>query len=382
MKPPQMEPPEILFKLHEKVKAPVKVASIEALRSDSRIIVRVRSTDGAEGISFDNGRLSYCWPILKDKVAPTFLGQDAREVETLVDRVYVAASNYKLAGLAFWTVVGSLEFALFDLLGKTAGKPVHELLGGAVRKEIPLYFSSMRRDTTPEQEVDWVGKRLADCGGKAVKLKIGGRMSRNADAAPGRSEALVALARKTFGEATAIYVDANGSYDAPKAIEVGRMLEAHKVSFLEEPCPWEDYEETKRVADALTMDVAGGEQDTSLPRFRQMIRDRVVDVIQPDLNYNGGFVRAARVARMAQAAKIPVTPHSPSTGPTIAWMLHFGAATPNIGPHLEFNAAPQPKPSWFSPSFEPREGKLPVPQGPGLGIELDPEVLRKAQPIG
>src|SRR5205085_8338561 len=139
-------------------------------------------------------------------------------------------------------------FSLFDLLGKVAKQPVGALLGGVIRQDVPIYLSSLRRDTTPEQEVAWLGKRLEETGAKAVKLKIGGRMSKNADAAPQRTERLVALARKRFGNGVTIYVDANGSYDAPKAIEVGRMLEAHGVAFFEEPCPFEELEETKRVA--------------------------------------------------------------------------------------------------------------------------------------
>jgi L-alanine-DL-glutamate epimerase-like enolase superfamily enzyme len=367
-----------LFDLHKGASSPVKVASVELLRSGDVFIVRSTSSDGAIGLAVPNDRVRYLYPILKDLVIPYFIGKDARDLESLVDGVYVHQSNYKLAGIALWCCVSWVEFSLFDLLGKVAGKPVHELLGGALRREVPVYLSSLRRDTTPEEEVDWVGRRLAETGAKAVKLKIGGRMSRNADAAPGRTDKLVPLARKTFGDGVTVYVDANGSYDSPKAIEVGRMLESHRVGFFEEPCPFEELEETKRVADALAMPVAGGEQDASLPRFAWMVRNRAVDIVQPDLSYNGGFIRAARVARVAAAAGLVITPHSPQAGPQPAYMLHFAAATANIGPHLEFNGAPRRPETWFSPTFDVKDGKLPVPGGPGLGVAIDAEVLRKA----
>src|SRR5262249_61570197 len=120
-----------------------------------------------------------------------------------------------------------------------------------------------------------------------------------------------------------IYVDANGSYDAAKAIEVGKMLEAQGVGFFEEPCPFEELEQTKKVADALTMPVAGGEQDASLPRFAGMIRDRVVDVVQPDVNYNGGVVRAGPRGRgAAPGGGAETAPHPP----------HRGAARPHPAP--------------------------------------------------
>src|SRR5205823_2317475 len=129
---------------------------------------------------------------------------------------------------------------------------------------------------------------------------------------------------------------------------------------------------------ALTMPVAGGEQDTSEPRFAWMARSRVVDVLQPDVTYNGGFIRTARVARLAAAAGLPCTPHSPSVGAREVPVLQFAATTENVGPFQEYHAAPRPPDRRFNPSFEVVNGALQVPTGPGLGIEVDPDVLRKA----
>ncbi len=370
-----------LFQLDKVSSSPVKIESIELLQSGDHYFVRTTSTDGAVGIAETNDRVKYLYPILQQLVIPYFVGKDARDLESLVDGVYVHRSNYKLAGLALWCCVGWVEFSLLDLLGKIAKKPIGELLGGVVRRDIPVYLSSLRRDTTPEQEVAWLSKRIEETAAKAVKLKIGGRMSKNADASPGRTDKLIPLARKTFGDSVTIYVDANGSYDSAKGIEVGKMLEEHKVAFYEEPCPFEELDETKRVADKLTMPVAGGEQDASLPRFAGMIQNRVVDIVQPDINYNGGFIRASRVAGMAAAAKMPITPHAPQAGMSVAYMLHFASCTPNIGPHQEFNGAPRPPDTWFSPALEVKNGVIRVPEGPGLGITIDPEMLKKAKRV-
>jgi L-alanine-DL-glutamate epimerase-like enolase superfamily enzyme len=372
---------ERLFQLEKVSSTPVKIASLELLKSGGNYFVRSTSTDGAVGVCVARERIGYLYPILQQLVMPYFRGKDARDLESLVDGVYVHSSNYKLAGVAFWCCVAWVEFSLFDLLGKVADKPVGELLGGVLRREIPVYMSSMRRDTTPEQEVEWVGRRMEETGTKACKLKIGGRMSRNADASPGRTDRLIPLARKTFGGAAAIHVDANGSYDSAHAIEVGKMLERNNVFFFEEPCPFEELEETKRVADALTMPVAGGEQDASLPRFKWMVKNRVVDVVQPDLTYNGGFIRTARVARVAAAAGMPITPHSAGGGPDPVYMLHFQSATPNMGKFQEYNAAPRKPETWFSPSLDVKNGVVKVPTGPGLGITIDPDLLKKAQPV-
>jgi L-alanine-DL-glutamate epimerase-like enolase superfamily enzyme len=325
-----------------------------------------------------NGR-PYLWPILQELIAPYYLGRDARDLESLLEGVYVHRSNYKLAGVAFWNCVSHLEFSVLDMLGVIADRPVCELLGPVIRREIPVYLSSMRRDTTPEEEVEWLGRRLAETNARAVKLKIGGRMSRNADAFPGRTDRLIPLAREAFGDEVAIYVDANGSYDAEHAIVVGEMLQAYGVGFFEEPCPWEAYEETKRVADALAMTVAGGEQDSSLPRFDWMIRERAVDLVQPDLAYNGGFLRGLRVASMAERAGMQVTPHCPKADPNTAYMLHFAAVVPNLGPHQEYRALGPGGEWWAAPSFQVRDGAVPVPAGPGLGVEYDPAIWREAQ---
>ena len=113
-----------------------------------------------------------------------------------------------------------------------------------------------------------------------------------------------------------------------------------------------------------------------------MIRSRTVDVVQPDLMYNGGLIRALRVARMAAAAGIPVTPHSPKHNPELATLLHFAAAVPNTGPYLEFPAAPVTYEDWYAPRFTIQDGgTIAVPTGPGLGITYDDTIWKAAEPV-
>ena len=171
-----------VFNLHKQVAAPVKIAAIELLQSGKQFFVRTRSTDGVEGIVLTKDMEDFI-PILQRRVIPHFLGKDARDLETLVDDVYIA--NYKLSGQAFWCPVAYVEQSLFDLLGRTAHKPAGELMGGILRKEIPVYLSGSGRDTTAEEEVDVYVRGVAETGAKAVKFKIGGRMSANRDTYPG-----------------------------------------------------------------------------------------------------------------------------------------------------------------------------------------------------
>ncbi len=369
----------MMIDLHTTFNTPIPIASIEALRYRGRQLVRVRSVDGAEGIVMAHGRIEYLWPILQQLIAPYFIGKDARDLEALVDGIYAYKSAYKLAGIALWSPVAYVELALWDMLGKLAGKPVCELLGPVLRREIPIYLSSMRRDTTPEEEVTWLQARLAETGATAVKLKIGGRMSANADATPGRTARLIPLARKTLGDDVTLYVDANSSYDAAHAIEVGALLVDYGVAFLEEPCPWQDYWQTKQVADALALPVAGGEQDSSLPMFAWMIRERVVDIVQPDVMYNGGLIRLLRVAQMAEVAGIPIMPHSPKAGAECAPVLHFAAVAPNLGLYQEYHGAGRVPEPWYTPDFAIHDGAVTVPTAAGLGVTYDPAIWEEAE---
>lgn len=373
---------EPFLNLETAYSSPVIVKSIDVFKYGRIHFVRAIGQDGAVGIATCNSRAAYLVSMLKHLVIPAFIGRDVRELESLVKEVYTYRNNYKFHGMPFWCCVAYVEASLFDLLGKAAGKSVGELLGGPWRDEIPIYLSCSRRDTTPEEEVAWVARRLEETKAQAVKLKIGGRMRYNADSMPGRTEQLIPLARKTFGDGITLYVDGNGSYDRHKGIEIGRMLEDHGYSFFEEPCPFEQYQETKAVADALDIDVAGGEQDCNLGQFRAMIDERIVDVVQLDLMYNGGIIRAMQVARMAAQAGMKVTPHSPKYNPELATLLHFASVVRNTGPFMEFPARAVTHDSWYDPAFVMQEGgTIKVPTGPGLGISYDEEIWKQTEKL-
>jgi len=361
---------------------PVKVASVELLRGKGAIFVRARSADGAEGLAVTNGRAEYFHPIFQKLVAPYFVGKDARQLESLLDGVYRHRSNYKLSGLALWCCVAWVEMSLLDMLGKITRKPVGELLGGVVRRKVPVYVASGRRKTTPQQEAALLAKSVEQTGVKAVKFKVGGRMSNNADSLPGRTEGLVPLVRKTLGDAITLHADANGSYDAPKGTEVGNLMADHGYEFFEEPCPFDHLEETKRVADAVSVPVAGGEQETSARRFRWMVRQGAVQVVQPDLHYNGGFIRAARVARVAAAAGLTIVPHMSGGGLGYVDVLHFVSCTPNAGKFHEYKGGIERTGEWYDPPLKLTDGAINVPTGPGLGLTAQAAIFQNARKVG
>jgi L-alanine-DL-glutamate epimerase-like enolase superfamily enzyme len=337
----------------------------------------VRSKDGAEGVSVDNGRAGLLYPIINRLVIPFFIGKDARKLEDLLFGVYRENDNYKLQGLALWNAVALVEFAILDLLVRLAGRSIGELLGGVIRRSIPIYVASGRRDTTPEQEIDYLKVLIEKSGAKAVKFRVGGRMSRNADASPGRTQRLIPLARKALGDKIAIHADANSSYDAEHAIPVGRMLEDIGAVFFEEPCPFDDFDATRKVTEALTIPIALGEQESSQSSFRTLIKDHVSDIVQPDLYYYGGLIRSTRVARMAELCGMPTTAHL-SGGFGFVYMLHFASCTPKIGKWQEFKLGVEKYGKWFDPPLKSRDGEINVPSGPGVGIAEPNEILKGA----
>jgi L-alanine-DL-glutamate epimerase-like enolase superfamily enzyme len=205
-------------------------------------------------------------------------------------------------------------------------------------------------------------------------------MSRNADSIPGRTEKLIPLARKTLGDTIDLHADSNSSYNPARAIEVGRMLEDVNAVYFEEPCPFDHLEDTKRVADALTIPVAGGEQEFSERRFRWMIDNRGVDIVQPDLHYYGGLIRSTRVARMAAVAGMPTTVHI-SGGFGFVYMLHFASCTPDIGAYQEYKHGVERYADWFNPPLRVRNGAMTVPTGPGVGIVDISGLLKGAQHV-
>jgi L-alanine-DL-glutamate epimerase-like enolase superfamily enzyme len=360
-------------------RAPVPIASIELLKGGGDFLVRVRSRDGAEGMAAGHPDvLETAWPILTRRVAPFFIGKDARDLESLIDGVYLASSNYKWQGLPFWVPVASVEAAVLDLLGQVARQPLGALLGEVRTRDVAVYRASGNRGNTPEEEIAYLQQLVGETGAKAIKFRLGARM-RFDEASTRRDLALIALTRKTFGESMTIYADANGSYDVPTALRIGKVMQEHRLAFLEEPVPFDYYDETKQVAEQLPIPVAGGEQESSLRRFRWMIEHRGVDVVQPDLLYFGGFIRSIRVARMAAAAGIPCTPHMSGGGLGFLYVAHFASCVPNAGPYQEFKGTDDTLPVTSDSSpLTCVGGMLKVPAGPGLGVTIDPGYLKQA----
>ena len=363
----------------ELLREAVKIASVELLRNGGSYVVRVRSTSGATGYADAHSSvMSAAYPILLKKVAPFFVGKDARELEALLRGVYLASSNYKWQGLPFWVSVAVVEIAILDLLGQVSGEPLGALIGQVRRRKIPVYRASGNRGNAPEAEIEYLQRMVSETGAGAIKFRLGARM-RYDEASTKRDRALIPLTRKTFGGRMAIYADANGSYDVPQAIRIGKLMEDYQFGFYEEPVPFDYYDETRQVAAALRIRIALGEEEASLRGMRRIIEQGIARVIQPDLLYFGGLIRSVKVARMAEVAGLDCTAHMSGGGLGFLYVAHFASAIANPGAHQEYKGEDDLLPvSSATSSLKSEGGMLTVPTGPGLGVEIDPAFLAKA----
>jgi L-alanine-DL-glutamate epimerase-like enolase superfamily enzyme len=369
--------------LRQAILVPVLIRSVQLLKTQNELFVVVTSDNGEQGITQCNDRMRNLSSLLKGIVIEHFVGKDARDLPLLIDNAYRLNSNYKYAGMPLWNCIGSVEIALWDLLGRVAKKPVYELLGKPLQTQYEVYISDFDRGTdAPEVVVERMARKLAITGAKGVKIKVGGRMV-NTPADDKRTRAFVPMVRKTLGDKAVIYADANGSYTPKEGIEIGQMLEDYGVAIFEEPCNFEDEEGLRDVNKALTkLVLAGGEQDTSVYRFERLARTGVYDVLQADVSYNGGILRGLQVAEIARQFGKSVAPHTPKADPLVAPFWHLAAVCPNLHGLQEFVFDLNEKqPSWYTPRIEVKNGLMQIPKTPGLGIQYDEDIWKTAERV-
>jgi L-alanine-DL-glutamate epimerase-like enolase superfamily enzyme len=350
----------------------MKIVRIETFLAPEQAVVRVETDTGDEGFGQTSPyRADITVDVLHKMVAPFFLGQNPWDIERLGERCLTKL--HKFPGSFVCRALCGVDTAIWDLLGKLAGQPVYRLLGGAARAELPMYASSMRRETSPEEEVERFADLVTKNGFRCVKIKIGTMMGRDEDESPGRTERFIPLVREALGDEIEINADGNGGYSASRAICIGRMLEENRYFHFEEPCPFTQLEATAEVAAALDIPVAGGEQDYDLDQFHRMIRMKAVDIVQPDIGYIGGVSRARKVAEVAQAAGIACTPHCANRSLLQIFTLHLALAMPACFQYHEYSIEDQP---WSAEIYEPypevKDGVLPAPQQPGWGVNIMP----------
>lgn len=362
----------------------LEVVRVGVNRRGDWLFVRLTTDEGLTGLGeASHGgvgpeRDAVVTAILERQCRPLLVGRDPRAVVATV-----AALAPLARGLAGATAASACEQALWDLAGKAAGLPVHRLLGGPARERIPLYANINRAtdERTPEGFARNAAAAVAE-GFRAVKLAPFDGMDRRRIGDRDQRERLrlgldcVAGVRDAVGPAIEVYVDCHSHFDLPTAVEVGRELRALGVRWFEEPVPTEDLDLLARLRPLVPdLELIGGEELHDVAGFWPYLAAGVWDVVMPDVKHCGGLAAAVAIGRLAEARGVAIAPHNPSGPVAMAASAQVAAALPHVRA-LEHAWGEVP---WRADLVAPREriadGHLVLPDGPGLGIELNEAVV-------
>jgi D-galactarolactone cycloisomerase len=310
-------------------------------------------------------------------IAPWLIGQDPLRTEFLWQMIYTRLRDHGQKGVVVQGLSG-IDIALWDIKGKHFGVPVHRLLGGALRTKVQAYATGLyrRKSGNPEKYLAEEAAGYAAEGFKAVKLKVGFGV--------GEDVAMTRSVRAAIGPGVALMIDANHAYDAVAAIRLGRLIEEHDIGWFEEPVPPEDAAGYRAVKAAISIPIAGGECEFTRFGFRDLLVARALDIVQPDTCAAGGLSECKKIADMAEAFGVRYNPHVWGTGIAIAASLQLLAVLPahtppslaSLEPMLEFDRTEHPiRQALLVTPIEHAGGIVKVPDGPGLGIEIDRDAL-------
>ncbi|HLH36082.1 MAG TPA: mandelate racemase/muconate lactonizing enzyme family protein [Alloacidobacterium sp.] len=299
------------------------------------------------------------------------LGEDPFEVERLWHKMYMGSVYYGRRG-AVMQVISGIDIALWDILGKAVRQPVFKLLGGGYRDKVMAYASTLFR-STPEGMAD-ASRWYLEQGYKAVKFGWG-----VFGEDPERDVELVLAARKALGDRTELLID-SGWYvhrTAKEAIQMVKRLEQFRPFLIEEPLPPEDYEGYAQLSGAVDTLIACGEQEATEWGFNTLIERAQIDVVQPDLSRCGGFTAGRKIVHMAELHNRLCIPHSWTSDLLTAASLHLNAFM-RRAVFQEFNvtSGPLSRDLCVNP-LQLEDGMLRIPQGPGLGVEVNEATIEK-----
>jgi D-galactarolactone cycloisomerase len=347
----------------------------------STMIVEVLTDEGVTGWGE-----SLCHGLQPPEVAASFVefcfkpmlvGRDPFDVEVLWDEMYNRTRPF--GGGAAVNAISGVDIALWDVIGRCLSRPVHKLLGGAFRSDATPYATGFyRREGRDHVEAGVEeARRHASEGFGAMKLKVGFGVEADAE--------YVYAIREALGSGVRLMMDANCAYDVPAARRLLLECRDAEVHFFEEPLAPEDLEGYKALRHLSATYVAAGENLFGKIGYRRWVSEGALDIVQPDLCSSGGFTECKKIAALAQAWNTEVVPHVWGSGIGLAASLQLIATLPPTPlslnpeePMLEYDTSSHPfREDLIGGAISPVNGKVPVPQGPGIGVEVDRGVLER-----
>jgi D-galactarolactone cycloisomerase len=339
--------------------------SKQALGQRVASLVRISTDEGIQGLGE-----AWCHPALAEgvvlgKLRPQVLGEDPFNVGAIWEKAFNGSTMYDPKGAVVAGMSG-IDIACWDIIGKAVGQPVCKLLGGLCRTSIPAYASDLHWQEDPAAMAK-LAAEFVELGYQSVKTHLG--------VDPVDDVRRVRALREAIGPEVGLMIDINTAFDRPTAIRFGRQVAEYDISWYEEPLTPMDLDGLADVRNATGLPIATGENEYTRWGFKEMFTKGGVDFAMPDVTRAGGITEMMKISAVADAFGVVLSPHNYSSGVSSAATLQLLAAMPNAGP-LEWDALNS---SIIEELFiEPlvvRDGRVQVPELPGLGIHL-PDAVR------
>ena len=355
----------------------MKITSVECLVLDAEYPYAVVHTDaGITGFGECFRRGPYVSKAAIETIfAPLLIDRDPFETTAIWDSMFRAGNVAGPPG-ALQTAAAGIDIALWDIKGKALDVPLYKLLNGKNRDRVRVYASSLQRDLSPETEARRVAE-FRDRGFSAYKMHsaVPGKIDDPADTTVENVKAM----RKLVGDEFEILVDVNGAYSVHHAIEIGKALEDLGVFHFEEPVHVRDLDGLAELTDALDIPIAAGENAFTRWDFEELVTRGRPDIVQPDVVKAGGITEFQQIAAVVSTHGLPMTIHNTQPYGSTAAHLHLIAGRKDFPYAQEYNiehVGIRDAGSILKEPFEVEEGFIRVPEGPGLGLEYDLEVMR------
>jgi galactonate dehydratase len=341
------------------------------------VFARVRTDEGLEGIGEAR-------PVNREEAVAAYLeaiahryvvGSDPFDIEDLLLRI--TRDDYEVPAATEMTAIAVVEMACWDIIGKTLGQPVYRLLGGRCRDRIKAYANGWYQVGRTPDEFAQAARRVVARGYRAMKFDpFGGGSGELTREEHRRSVELVEAVRDAVGPGVELFVEMHGRFTAAQAMALARDLERVAPGWLEEPVPPDQPAALTRVAAHTTLPIATGERLHTRAAFRDLFGLGAVDVAQPDLTHCGGILETKKIAAMAETHGVLVAPHNVGASVGTAAALHLAACIPNLKIQEYFNDFAEPyvvEAARGLPAVT--DGYFPLPQGPGLGVTFNEDVV-------
>jgi len=315
------------------------------------------------------------------------VGDDPRQIELIWHKIFRSFTYMGSRG-ATTHVISGIDIALWDIKGKVLGVPIHELLGGKVRDDILLYTHPNGRNFGTKESVIEEIRAIVDSGHTGLKLDpfpaeagsahsqgyLDGQLTKQGER---RAAELTALIRETAGPDVDVLIDAHGRFDVPTAIRLCNTLEdAGDIDWFEEPVPVESYKALRQVRESVSCPITVGERLHTRWEFIEVFENGLADFVMPDVTWTGGISELKKIATMAEAYYIPVSPHDASGPINVVAGAQVMMTVPNFY-RLETSSFDLSKYDRFIQTpLDNSGGRLKLSPEPGLGVAMDMDFLR------